>query len=68
MSVKYTCHLKVESAFNIALNNIGWIAADHPDDFKNGFWLSKDYKLTNPVDGKYWIPPSAIIYVEKENE
>jgi hypothetical protein len=40
---------------------------DGIDVFKYGFWLDKNFELTKGLDAKYWIPPSAIKYIEKES-
>ena len=34
-------------------------------DFKDGFWIDSEGRLSNQTSGKYWIPPSRIYYVEK---
>ena len=26
-------------------------------DFKDGFWIDGEGKLSNQISGKYWIPP-----------
>ena len=34
-------------------------------DFKDGFWIDSEGRLSNQTSGKFWIPPSRIYYVEK---
>lgn len=37
-------------------------------DFKDGFWVDERLKLsTNVLEIKFWIPPSAILYIEKRD-
>lgn len=37
-------------------------------DFKDGFWLNDEYKLTKGSDAKFWMPPSSIIRISKEKK
>ena len=34
-------------------------------DFKDGFWIDGEGKLSNQASGMCWIPPSRIYYIEK---
>lgn len=34
--------------------------------FREGFWINDKLKLTKFSDCRYWIPPSQILYVEKQ--
>jgi len=34
--------------------------------FTNGFWITNERKFTKGSDCKYWIPPSQILYIEKQ--
>ena len=34
-------------------------------EFCDGFWIDADYDLTRGEGAKYWIPPSAIKFIEK---
>jgi hypothetical protein len=36
-------------------------------DFMEGFWIDKNWQFTKGGDCLYWIPPSCINYVEKQN-
>ena len=36
-------------------------------DFKDGFWINDEWEFTKGVDARYWIPPSKILYVAKDN-
>lgn len=36
------------------------------EDFKDGFWINDDAKLTKGSDARYWIPPHAIRYIAKD--
>lgn len=31
--------------------------------FKDGFWITDEYQYTKGSDARFWIPPSAILYV-----
>jgi hypothetical protein len=35
------------------------------DEAMNGFWLDKNGDFTKYTRSKFWIPPSAIRYIEK---
>jgi hypothetical protein len=32
---------------------------------KDGFWIDAEGALSNQAQGKYWIPPARVYYVEK---
>lgn len=32
---------------------------------KDGFWINDEHEYTCHDDAKYWIPPSAILFIEK---
>jgi hypothetical protein len=34
------------------------------DDLKQGFWVTPELKLCAESQGRYWIPPSRILYIE----
>jgi hypothetical protein len=34
-------------------------------DIKDGFWIDESREFTKSSGSKYWIPPSAIMHVEK---
>lgn len=34
--------------------------------FCDGFWINSDYEYTTDEDRLYWIPPSRMLYVEKQ--
>ncbi len=34
--------------------------------FSKGFWINDKLQFTKASDCKYWIPPSQILYVEKQ--
>lgn len=34
-------------------------------EFKDGFWITGNMKLTKGADSQYWIPPSQLIRIEK---
>lgn len=36
------------------------------DAFRDGFWINSDMEYTVGSDCKYWIPPHAIKFIEKE--
>lgn len=37
------------------------------EPFKDGFWVTEDFKYTYDQDDMmYWVPPHAIKYVKKE--
>lgn len=38
---------------------------DGPSAFSEGFWINASYRFTKASDCKFWIPPTAIRYVEK---
>lgn len=42
----------------------GWSIAD----LKEGFWINDDMEITTGSDNRYWIPGSAIQFVEKMDE
>lgn len=35
------------------------------EDLKQGFWVTPELALCTESQGKYWIPPSRILYIEK---
>jgi hypothetical protein len=41
-------------------------SSDGIDAFRNGFWIDKDYQYTKGGDNVYWIPPTRILYIQKE--
>jgi len=61
---KYYCfyRFKTQTTENIYFVDVGSIG-----DIENGFWITTGYVFTKGSNGKYWIPPSAILYVEKIN-
>ena len=66
MSTLYKC------AFEFNRNPLGkqevWITyGKRLSDFNEGFWINANYKLTKGSDALYWIPPSRIRYVAKQN-
>lgn len=52
------------------MNDVKWksFKTDRPDDFKNGFWVDKDFQPMSRVppfnEQKYWIPPSQLRFIE----
>ena len=44
-----------------------YVEADAIQYLKEGFWINKDHKFTLGEDCKFWIPPSQIMYIKKEN-
>ena len=37
------------------------------EDLTNGFWINADLQFTDKSDFKYWIPPSKIEYISRDN-
>ena len=47
-------------------DNPDFPATSGPQAFMNGFWCTRDYKLSIIIDDLvYWIPSSSIIHIEK---
>lgn len=42
-----------------------FVLVDSIGDVCDGFWINGIYQFTKGSDCKWWIPPSAIIMVEK---
>ena len=41
--------------------------ADNTFILRDGFWLDDNYQYTHGyLTGRYWVPPSQILYIEKE--
>lgn len=62
IKVKYLCFYRFESQ---TTSNKFFVEAESLGDVKDGFWIDGYMKLTKASDCVYWIPPSAILYVEK---
>lgn len=41
------------------------IRANAISQFKDGFWINNKFEFTTDLGGKYWIPPSQILYIKK---
>lgn len=41
--------------------------AERLSDLEEGFWINSHSQFTKGLDGKYWIPPSQIVFIEKES-
>jgi hypothetical protein len=37
------------------------------EDLTGGFWVTADHILCRPSQGKYFIPPSRIVLIEKRS-
>jgi hypothetical protein len=57
--------------FEVARQNRRAPTPDHEpwtlDDLVNGFWITPDFTLCRPSQGKYFIPPSRIVVIEKRS-
>jgi len=56
---EYICHYKPIGDGPNTVMGIGLA------DFRDGFWLDREYKLTKNSDNVFWISPSSIHYIEK---
>lgn len=43
-----------------------YVRAGSLADLKDGFWIDADLHFTKGSGAAFWIPPSQIIYVQKE--
>lgn len=57
---RYWCYFKMKN------QNLTTYSDGSLDDLKNGFWVNKSFQFTKKSDVHYWIPPSAIHFIEKE--
>jgi len=58
---KYICHYEAKM---MTLIQEYTCEADCIFDLRDGFWIDGEGNFTK-LDGKYWIPPSRIFYVER---
>ena len=56
---KYICHYQLDR------DGRGKCQGSNIYDFKDGFWIDSEGRLSNQTSGKYWIPPARIYYIEK---
>lgn len=42
----------------------GYVIADKLRDLSEGFWINRLFKFTKVSDGRHWIPPHKIDYIE----
>lgn len=61
MSARYLC-------FFLWYGKQQMVAGKELADFKDGFWVNSNYQLTKGSDCIYWIPPSQIVYVQKQQD
>ena len=63
--MRYRCEY---NASDIVSNPRRYVRVDTLADVKDGFWLNPYYEFTKGEDACFWIPPSAIRYVQKERD
>lgn len=44
------------------------VSADSLAELKDGFWITAQYGYTTGIKARYWIPPSQIFYIAKDQE
>lgn len=59
MATRYRC----EFTFH---NDDRYVCADSLAELKDGFWITAEYGYTKGDKARYWIPPSAISYIAKD--
>lgn len=57
----FICYYTLNDQHRTAISEYGVL------DFKNGFWIDKQYKLTLGFDQYIWVPPHCIEFIEKVN-
>lgn len=61
----YHCVFKFEHPNLHGGNELVTVTGHAIRDFTEGFWITRDLEFTTASDCVYWIPPSAIKYIEK---
>lgn len=61
---RYYCFYRFKTQ---TTENIYFVDVESIGDVEGGFWINGSRNFTKASDCKYWIPPSAILYVEKIN-
>jgi hypothetical protein len=61
----YHCTFKFEHPSLRGGNEMVTVVGSALRDFSDGFWITKDLEFTKVSDNVFWIPPSAIKYIEK---
>lgn len=61
---RYYCFYRLKTQ---TTENIYFVEVESIGDVEAGFWIDPMMAFTKAGDCKYWIPPSAILYVEKIN-
>lgn len=60
----YQCWFNFYDA-HAEMTRIQWVAVDSIGDVSTGFWITDDGEFTKGRNCAWWIPPSAILVVEK---
>ena len=68
MKVIYRCEYDCKIPINGMYGEICTARAKSLDLLKDGFWINDSFKFTQTSKAKYWIPPSAIRYISKDNQ
>lgn len=66
MKIRYRCEF-VFALFGRDVNRCVY-SKKGIDIFKDGFWITENYHFTQGSDAKYWVPPSKIRYISKDEE
>lgn len=61
MNSVYICYYEMCGRKKYVMSTVG-IAI-----FKDGFWVNDLFELTQGSDCSTWIPPSRILYIDKES-
>ena len=65
MKIKYRCHFELYDCGAYV-----HVEVEHYDmsAFTEGFWINEEKQLAAWSIGKYWIPPSRILFIERVEE
>ena len=57
---RYVCYFKIDELTKTSTDIPDIATAQH------GFWVDGCFEYTTGSDCEYWIPPGAVLYVQKE--
>ena len=74
--IRYKCFYRRPDLNSKSMDLFSRVVNDNPDiggqslygAFRNGFWINEAGELVGWEDGRYWIPPSAILMLERYDD